>query len=316
MAPERLGSGYGAIPPGDGAVLPVGRRFVVDTCGRWRRRFRLVERGIAGRRRRDPGGVADRHADLRRRDPVDHCRSGCGIDRADADQHRVSGHALCAGRNGGALPSGGDANKLLRGDGGTGLWTNVLPGTVYLGSTANALTAGGLSLNIGNVATSSSWNVTTRGGAGTTTFDISAGASGNPLSFGIACTPTAPGENADLFSFQHVPGANPNGYGNLTIITNASFWLPVSMEPDAVGYGRCHGGIFTGSIAASNINSGVIGTARLGTGTADNTKFLRGDGTWAVPSLGRIDHGRRHGAHRLDADGFAGVGRHRGRLDL
>lgn len=38
--------------------------------------------------------------------------------------------------------------------------------------------------------------------------------------------------------------------------------------------------------AASAITSGTIDTARLGSGTADNTKFLCGDQTWAVPAGG------------------------------
>lgn len=44
--------------------------------------------------------------------------------------------------------------------------------------------------------------------------------------------------------------------------------------------------------AATEIISGTIATARLGSGTANSTTFLRGDNTWATPAGGSLSMGR------------------------
>ena len=74
----------------------------------------------------------------------------------------------------------------------------------------------------------------------------------------------------------------------LLLAANGDFSSIFSVDASANVYGTSFNGIGTAltSLNANNISIGTVSTARLGSGAASASTYLRGDGSWATPSGG------------------------------
>jgi hypothetical protein len=77
------------------------------------------------------------------------------------------------------------------------------------------------------------------------------------------------------------------GLGNVDNTSDAN--KPVSSAQQTALDGKAAA---SHSHSGADITSGIVSTARLGTGAANATTFLRGDGSWAAPAAGDSGYSR------------------------
>jgi hypothetical protein len=81
------------------------------------------------------------------------------------------------------------------------------------------------------------------------------------------------------------PTPTGNAPGGYTPATHTHPWSDITSTPTTLaGYGITDAAPLVHTHAAGHITSGTMATARLGSGTANSTTFLRGDSTWATIS--------------------------------
>lgn len=144
--------------------------------------------------------------------------------------------------------------------------------------------------------------IQTNGSTTAATFDTSQVLTlTNPLPVASGGT----GSNTATFSGANITSINANNISSGTIANARTTATDANGASTIVA--RDASGNFTGatitattfsgsgasitSINANNISSGTLATARLGTGTANNTTFLRGDQTWAAAGVTDGDKG-------------------------
>lgn len=91
----------------------------------------------------------------------------------------------------------------------------------------------------------------------------------------------------DVSATDRILGRSSAGAGDIQEITCTSAGRALLDDADNAAQRTTLGlATIASSASASDLTAGTVATARLGSGTANNTTFLRGDQTWATPAGG------------------------------